>query len=294
MGGVSDRNTGIVKINDREFGYLVDGKGVPCLAIGSTVFWPPTFSQSLRQHVRLIFADTRFIGSPSEPDSHDRVTLDSLIDEVEHIRRACEIDRLGVLGHSALGLLALEYARRYPQHVSGVVMIGTPPYTLLEFEGPAVDFVPEVKRFWDEDASAERKAILESNQAELSDLLSEVPPGKAFGVWYVAHGPMVWHNPNYDASWLFDPIEFDSPVFNHFLDVLLRDYDVTESLREVVVPVFLALGRHDYLVPYILWDEPCRSVTNLSCHVFENSGHYPMFEESELFDKRLLEWMKTT
>ena len=53
-----------------------------------------------------------------------------------------------------------------------------------------------------------------------------------------------------------------------------------------------SLGRYDYLVPYNTWDSRKNSVANLSYNLFEKSGHYPMFEEPALFEKKLIEWMK--
>jgi proline iminopeptidase len=291
----SDLNAeiGSVAVGDRLFGYRAEGSGLPCLAIGGAAFWAPTFSKGLRDHLRFVFADTRFLGPSSEPAEVESVTLDSLLAEVDAVRQAAGVDRAIALGHSALGLIALEYARHYPEHVSHVVMIGSPPSPLVESDGAALDFVPEVKAFWEEDASAERKELLPVTQAELTEeRMATVPPGKAFGVWYIAHRPMVFFDPRYDAAWMFDPIEFDSPTFTHFLGVILEDYDVGTTLRELTAPVFLALGRYDYLVPHVTWDPWKDVVPGLTCRVFDESGHYPMMEEPEGFDRALLEWLK--
>jgi pimeloyl-ACP methyl ester carboxylesterase len=34
------------------------------------------------------------------------------------------------------------------------------------------------------------------------------------------------------------------------------------------------------------------SIPNFSYNLFEKSGHYPMFEEPGLFDRKLFGWMK--
>jgi hypothetical protein len=44
---------------------------------------------------------------------------------------------------------------------------------------------------------------------------------------------------------------------------------------------------------YYLWDDRKHVVSNLSYNLFEKSGHFPMVEEQELFDKKLLEWIST-
>ena len=57
------------------------------------------------------------------------------------------------------------------------------------------------------------------------------------------------------------------------------------------VPVFLGLGRYDYLVaPPRSWNSR-QNFRNLTISVFEKSGHTPQFEEAKLFDQELLQWL---
>jgi proline iminopeptidase len=218
--------------------------------------------------------------------------LETLCNDVELIRQASGEERVAVLGHSTGGLLALEYARHYPKSVNHVLMIGTPPHETLDTSKPEPEFGPELKEFWNQDASPERKALLRQNQEQLTpERISQVPPGKAFGVWYTAHGPMAFYDASYDISWIFEGLEFDLGVFSHFTGTFLKDYNIDTAIREASVPVFLALGRYDYLVPSSLWDEYKEKVPNLTVRIYEQSGHYPMMEESQRFDKDLLDWL---
>lgn len=73
---------------------------------------------------------------------------------------------------------------------------------------------------------------------------------------------------------------------------LFSDYDFGKRAPRPTTPIFLALGRYDYLLPYHMWDGRKDSFPNLSYHLFEKSGHYPMFEEPALFDKKLIEWIR--
>ncbi len=62
-----------------------------------------------------------------------------------------------------------------------------------------------------------------------------------------------------------------------------------ERLTDFDKPVFIGLGKYDYLVaPISLWesiDDICSHVKKV---VFERSGHNPMFEESNSFDSNLI------
>jgi pimeloyl-ACP methyl ester carboxylesterase len=84
----------------------------------------------------------------------------------------------------------------------------------------------------------------------------------------------------------------DEDVFLHFQLSILNDYDIIEG-PTISTPVFLALGRYDYVSPYILWDDRKSVLPNLSYNLFHKSAHFPMVEEQELFDKKLIEWISS-
>jgi proline iminopeptidase len=51
------------------------------------------------------------------------------------------------------------------------------------------------------------------------------------------------------------------------------------------------LGRYDYDVPFHEWDSG-RKAPRVSSYLFEHSAHFPMIEEPDLFDKKLIGWLK--
>lgn len=55
--------------------------------------------------------------------------------------------RVAVLGHSILGVLAIEYGRRFPGSVSHVIVVGTPP------SGDMALLAAKSAAFFEEDAS---------------------------------------------------------------------------------------------------------------------------------------------
>jgi proline iminopeptidase len=57
------------------------------------------------------------------------------------------------------------------------------------------------------------------------------------------------------------------------------------------VPMFVGLGKYDYVIPYTLWRSRYGSIADFSLVLFEKSGHTPQLEESEHFDQELIEWM---
>ena len=149
-------------------------------------------------------------------------------------------------------------------------------------------------KFWESDASDERKMILKQNWEKITeDKLSQMSPKDKTVKTYMAMTPKLFYNPTYNLSWIYEVVESNQDIAVHLFNVIFKDYDIAKRPGRVETPVFLAIGRYDYLWPYFIWDERKDVLPNLSCNLFEKSGHFPMVEEQELFDKKLIEWIKS-
>ncbi len=78
----------------------------------------------------------------------------------------------------------------------------------------------------------------------------------------------------------------------HLFGKLTPPWDVTSDPTTLKVPTFLALGRHDYVVPHTLWKEVAPTLPTFQVKLFERSGHQPFFEEPEPFATAISAWMK--
>ncbi|HZH10315.1 MAG TPA: alpha/beta hydrolase [Microvirga sp.] len=275
---------GTIRSDHFELTYSVEGQGTPALVIGSAVYYPRTFSRDLRTSLQLIFVDHRGFARASEDSQPSDYSLDAVLDDIDLARRHFGHDKVIVIGHSGHGYMALEYAKRYPQHVSHVVMIGTGPS-----HSPAHREASE--RYWQESVCPERKAKLAIDLAALPAEL-DAAPEKRFVTFCIRLGAKSWYDHTYDAAPLWEDVHVNMPVFDHLWGETFRDLDIRQGLERFDIPVFLALGRYDYLVaPYATWDAYRDSFKDLTVRVFERSGHTPQLEESELFDAELRQWL---
>lgn len=279
--------SGIVAVEGAKLSYSVEGSGLPCIVIGVAKIYPRAFSEQLREHFRLIFTDVR-LDVPYEPSFQiSSITMGTFSEDIETVRRNLGFEKVCVIGHSINGVLALEYARKYPEHTSHVIVIGSPPYIN--------DRSREIEaQFWEDDASEERKSILKRDTEILKENQGGPSLYEAFLNEYIANNAKYWFDPTYDSVWLWQGVEFSDEsfeVYNHFQEVVVEGYSVTDG-HEISTPVFLALGRYDYVIPYTLWNDVRENIPNLDYYLFERSGHFPMLEEQALFDEKLIAWIK--
>lgn len=83
--------SGIIEIGGFKLRYQTEGKGPSTLVIGSSVYYPRSFSKNLREHLRLTFIDWRGFSESLLDENNDQVTLDTLLDDIELIRQKLEI-----------------------------------------------------------------------------------------------------------------------------------------------------------------------------------------------------------
>ncbi|GAB3264157.1 alpha/beta hydrolase [Larkinella harenae] len=276
---------GSINIQGFKLGYRIEGDGFPALVIGSTVYYPRTFAGAVRQYLQLIFIDHRgFVPPPPGDWKNENFALDVLLTDIETIRRALKLEQFVVIGHSGHAFLALEYAKRYPQYVSRVVLIGASPDYSLET-------AQRRWTFFEKDTTPERKAAFESSMVQLPERIA-AEPERRFVHLCLCAGPASWYDYRYDASALWEGVYTNMQVFDYVWGTVFRDIDITAGLDKLEIPVWLALGRYDYLtgLPF-LWDDVKGQFNNLTLTVFEKSAHTPQLEEPERFTQELISWL---
>lgn len=267
-----------VTVDGAKLYCTVHGSGPVCLvpsAIG-TAPYERQMAPRLSEHLTMVHFDLRG-GGRSTGRAAD-LTFDRFAADVDTIRAALGVDRVAVLGHSILGMLALEGGRRLPDRVSHVVTVGTPPH------GDMTALGARSAAFFEADADEGRRQRMRGNLAAL-------PPEPSPGEVLLAQTPMRFHDPTMDAAPLFVGAVSRPELLVHLTGTLAPEWTVTADPASLAVPVLLTHGRSDYTVPYDLWDGIPATLPDASFRLFEASGHQPFFEEPERFTAVVTDWM---
>ena len=276
-------NSGFIEVDGSKLNYVVEGKGKPCLVIGSSVYYPKTFSKNLRKHLKMYFVDMKWFAMDYMPENLDSVNIKSIVEDVEKIRIKLGLNQPMIMGHSIHGTIAVEYAKKYSQNVSSLVIIGSPALWGNK------NFDQKAAALW-ETATEERKAIQNQNWGDITELDRLTGKEEATAAYNRA-APQYWYDPYYDASWLWDGMTVHSEVTKHLFTNVFLNYDMFEPSTEIPVPVFVGLGKYDYVIPYTLWEPQYESIPDFTLVLFEKSGHTPQLEETKIFYKKLLNWI---
>lgn len=273
---------GTIILNGASLRYHIEGEGIPCLVIGSSVYYPRTFSEDIKKNLKMYFIDLRWFSEDHIPVNLEEYDIPSIADDIEAVRSELGLDSIIALGHSIHGTIAFEYARRYPEHINGLVMIGSPNIFGNEiYDNATLDI-------W-ETASNKRRELQNHNWTNLGDL-SKLSGTERVIANYHAMAPKYWYDPNYDVRWLWEGVVIDETLMNYMYGTIFKDYDMFREESSIPVPTLVVLGKHDYVIPYTLW-HGYDVVPGLTIKLFEKSGHTPQLEESNKFDKVVFKWI---
>ncbi len=278
---------GVVSAGGLEWPYVVKGKGTPLLAVAGAIYGSRTFRGPILNHFKIYSVDSRLFLPSDSGFGVEMITVESLAQEMDAIREAFGFETVAVLGHSMFGNFALEYARRYPDRVTHVVVVGCP------ITGYSEDFLAAQDEYLE--SHPERKATWERNWELLpEDSLSKLSPEDAKLVTLQANVPLYWYDVTFDWAPMWEGQATFNLEVNEHLDGLLWEYDFVQGLGQIETPVFVAEGLYDIIVPHTLWEDVLPKLPNATFFLFEKSGHTPQFEEPESFAEKLIEWFENT
>jgi proline iminopeptidase len=211
----------------------------------------------------LIFYDHRCNGrSRGAPVS--TMTWENLTADADALRQRLGIERWAVLGHSFGGHVALEYALRYPDRLSHLVLLDTAGES-----GWAREHAPEVL--------ARRGYSPRTVELARRFFNGQIAP-RAMMPALMRFGSAYYHHPSirlfaYEmigGGWR-TKTRPEALIFagRH----LLNGWTVMDRLREITVPTLVIAGRDDFLFPPQHQAALAAGIANARLHIVERAGH---------------------
>jgi len=114
----------------RSFEYVSQGRGPATLLVhsggpGLTYHYLRPLLKLANAHLRVVLFNPRGVGNSWKPRRPSAYTARAMAEDVDAIRRALKIKELHLLGFSAGGFVALEYAHRFQDHLTSLLLCAT-------------------------------------------------------------------------------------------------------------------------------------------------------------------------
>lgn len=121
---LSSRDTTILTSDSVQLVVKVAGQGVPCIFVhggpgGGFMSFEKMGGKNLEQCMTMVYYDQRGSGSSQNAANY---SLDRMVEDIEELRQAMKAEKVYLLSHSFGGIIAFNYARKYPSHVYGLML----------------------------------------------------------------------------------------------------------------------------------------------------------------------------
>ncbi|HUZ69826.1 MAG TPA: proline iminopeptidase-family hydrolase [Candidatus Saccharimonadales bacterium] len=223
-----------------------------------------------------------------QPDEPDLWQIDRFVDEVEQVRVALALDagNFFLLGHSWGGILGIEYALKYQQHLKGLVvsnmMSSIPAYN----EYARTVLMPAM----DQNVLAKIKSLEASGDTETPEYMA------------LLEGHYQEHVLRMPAADWPEPVNRSFARTNRSIYVPMQgpselgasgtlvNWDRTESLKDIDVPALVIGGTHDTMDPAFLEQMAGRFPKGrfLLC---PNGGHMAMYDDQATYFRGLIDFI---
>ena len=243
------------------------------------------------EEIEYIYYDQLDSYYSDKPNDSTLWTTEHFVEEVEQVRKALNLnkDNFYLLGQSWGGILALEYALKYQDNLKGLIisnmMASAPEYTKYAYEvlGPQMD--PGVlKEIMDMEAN------MDFDNPRYSELLM-----KHYYTEHILRIPLEkWPK---SVNLLFEHLNPDIYVFmqghSEFGmtgNATLKNWDVTDRLKEIKVPTLMLGGKYDTMDPkHMEW---MASEVQNGRSLITNGSHLSQFDDPETYFSGLIKFIK--
>jgi proline iminopeptidase len=279
------RRPGLVRIRDVSLFVEVVGHGYPLVLMHggpSLDHWSLSAFRRLADQFTLIFYDHRCNGR-SQGSGVSSMTWENLTADADTLRERLGFARWAVLGHSFGGHVALEYALRYPDRLSHLVLLDTGGDSHWARENAA-------------DVLARRHYSPKRVELVRRWFTGDFAPSEYYRIAMRILGPYGYH-PMLATALAMAHGGWHSTIrpeaFRFASRQLLRDWTVVGRLREIAVPTLVMAGRDDFIFPPECQRELAAGIPHARLRLIDRAGHNPHDERTAEVMRAIREFITT-
>lgn len=259
----------------------VSGSGPVCIFIhGGPGMWSKSFEDlkgnNLEKKLKMVYYDQRGCGRSDISASKD-YSLDRMIEDIEDIRRSLGVEKIYLMSHSFGGIIAVNYAKKYPNRLYGLILLNSTLSINNSIEGQ----IKHINEMLNTHFEVGNKDLL-STLSIAKDTLSKT------GLDYKLLSDTK------KTVELVDSVDKEKPNNNDFGQNVwnIKEYrtDFTTMTKSIDIPVLVITGKKDYAVGvnhYKLFKFPHQKVVSI------DGGHVLYFEKNKEFTQTVFSFINT-
>lgn len=233
--------------------------------------------EKLAEKYQIIFYDQRGCGKTAFPSDTTSITIENYVSDLEAIRVHLKIEKINLAGHSWGAILAINYAKQFPNNLKKLILIAPAPSNTEYFDQMFRNMqnkrkdedikemvkIMSSKDFDDRNPDAILKAIKIGDKVNLADQ-SKIDELYA------------------DMTFTKEAAN-NMLLVNSIMEKNFFNYNITKNMNVITCPTLIVLGDLDN-VPFASAQLIQDSVQHARLEVLKAAGHYPFFEAQKDFN----------
>lgn len=257
---------------------------VCCNGVGVSTFFYEPLERALRHRRRVLRWDYRGHGRSAPMTDPKTLTIEQTAEDLRAVLDDARIDRAVLVGHSMGCQVIMEFERRHPDRVAGLIpMLGTHGRPLDTFFSAPI-FTKVAFRALFEVANRKPHWLNDGNALAMGNPWFRSLAGRLAGLSGVVNGGLM-PAPMIDA-YLHHMARLDARVFFNMCR-WMAFHSVEDHLEQVAAPTLVVAGTHDYFTPLWLSEEMADRVPGAELLVVPGGSHAALVEQPELVNLRI-------
>ncbi|SEH29013.1 alpha/beta fold hydrolase [Chryseobacterium culicis] len=267
--------------------YKVSGQGEACIYIpGGPGQGYPSFElmggNNLEKSMKMIYMDQRGSGGSGTSENYH---LEKMIQDIEALRQHLRLKKIFLLAHSFGGIIAVNYAKKYPQHTKGLILANVTLHFLND------ESVKEQIEYGNSLLQVKNREVpKDSLSSELSKISSALRK-KRIGYKFLTEDIETIKEMDKIDSLHPRIIDFGMAVISKPQDFQEYYTDYAPITRDIKIPVLVITGKKDKAVGtrhYKTFQFPNQQVVSI------DGGHLLYYEKNKDFVSAVSRFVNTT
>lgn len=242
----------------------------------------------LEKALRMVYVDQRG-GGRSPVGNSSQLGINNLRDDIESIRKSIKAEKINLIAHSFGGLVALEYLKKYQDHVNKIVFVDISADLSSVFEGQVREYLKIAKKLKSTKIK-ELEKLLKPNEPVSSRLLKvfeHLPVKEAHRYLLYATTEGQEKNEAWDKE---SKLGGSDLLWSRLAKDGYLDSSHSELMQPIPIKAILFAGTHSKCIGKKNI-EAAAAAWKVPIIWFENSGHFIYVEESKFFAEKAIAFL---
>lgn len=254
---------------------------------GNHYVFERTLGLRLEGNRTVVYYEQRGCGRSEAPQDDGEYSINTLVEDLEELRKQLNVEKVNLLGYSFGGQLCLEYALKYPKNIGKMVL-----------QAPLLDDFNDMY-------TVQIEGFLQITKGEMKEQISKISKSE------------IALKEKYNQVWsIVDTVTIDRLLFKNEEFAKLNRSLWKESklsntgkmskvifetksplpligrIKDLEIDTCVIVGAHDYNTGVGMSNRITRQLKNSKLVIFENSAHFPDIEETDKVCETIIEFLE--